>query len=151
MKSSYLLKIDTSNLSAFEESMQRIAHDLLEPETLIPKLGVDLELFLHDLSPHLVAEIENLAPFGIGNPRPLFVSRKLQLKGPMRKVGPKGSAAWITDGRCVYEAVDFSGATGLATLDVEEIFDMIYSPVMNTWGGEQSISLHVKDIKISKT
>ena len=61
----------------------------LTPELLAPRLDYDVELSLADLTPNLFAWIERLAPFGIGNPEPIFLTRAATLAAPIRLIQNK--------------------------------------------------------------
>lgn len=63
------------NLIPFAESIQRIAHESLSSEDLVPLIEIDMELSLGQLSPEFLEELERLEPFGAGNARPVFLSR----------------------------------------------------------------------------
>ena len=51
------------------------ALESLAPEDLIPRHVYDLELSLDEINAHLYQEIQQLAPFGMGNPEPVFLCR----------------------------------------------------------------------------
>ncbi len=56
----------------------------LLPESLLPTIPCDAELTPADLTFDLLRWIERCAPFGIGNPEPIFLVRALTLTGPPR-------------------------------------------------------------------
>lgn len=54
----------------------------LTPAELEPGLDIDAELNLDEVSPELFEVLELLAPFGQGNPEPLFAARGVRLMAP---------------------------------------------------------------------
>ncbi len=60
---------------AFEESVTK----MLDCENIIPQLEIDSEIELGQICPQLIDELESLAPFGTGNPPPLFVARDVRV------------------------------------------------------------------------
>jgi single-stranded-DNA-specific exonuclease len=58
----------------------------LNSSILIPQLEYDAELALGEITPELFAWITRLAPFGNGNPEPLFFTRNALLAAPVRIV-----------------------------------------------------------------
>ena len=68
----------------------------LTPEVLIPQLTYDAELAFANLTPDLFAWIERLAPFGIGNPEPVFFTRAATLAAPVRLIQDKHVSLQLT-------------------------------------------------------
>ena len=68
-----------AHLPILRESMRRHSMLNLTPEMLMPELVYDAELEVPDLTPDLLAWLKRLAPFGIGNPEPIFLIRNLEL------------------------------------------------------------------------
>jgi single-stranded-DNA-specific exonuclease len=74
-------------LPAFREAFRREARRALEGSELRPRLRVDLELGPADATLPLVERLRHLGPHGMGNPRPVFLGRGLELAEPARIVG----------------------------------------------------------------
>lgn len=51
-----------------------------------PALDCDAELSLREITPEFLLSLERLAPFGNGNPEPLFVTRGVRLRGGWRAI-----------------------------------------------------------------
>lgn len=64
---------------------QHSAANLLS-EALTPTLACDAELTLADLTLDLLRWVERCAPFGIGNPEPIFLARNLNVAAPPRLI-----------------------------------------------------------------
>ena len=62
------------------ERMRDYSASRLSLEMLTPQLAIDLELSPEDLTAELFEWVERCAPFGIGNPEPLFLIRGLTLE-----------------------------------------------------------------------
>ena len=54
-----------------------------------PSLDYDAELAFADFTPELAAWIARCAPFGIGNPEPVFLTRNATLAAPIRLIQEK--------------------------------------------------------------
>jgi len=68
----------------------------LTSELLVPQLEYDAELSLADVTPELYAWITRCAPFGIGNPEPIFLSRSLTLAAPIRMIQDRHISLQLT-------------------------------------------------------
>ncbi|MBI3315940.1 MAG: single-stranded-DNA-specific exonuclease RecJ [Candidatus Omnitrophica bacterium] len=109
--------------------------------------AVDAELPLSDLDAKFISDMERLAPFGPGNPKPIFVSRNLRLKTTPRRRGKDTLAAWVTDGtgKAICEMVGFRCYERWKESRPRERFDAVYAPALNTFNGIESIGLELQD------
>jgi single-stranded-DNA-specific exonuclease len=73
------LTIESVRIEEFRERFRAHAASLLTPDDFVPELDIDSELELREITDDLVGEVLNLAPFGMGNPSPLFVVRDVEL------------------------------------------------------------------------
>lgn len=55
-----------------------------------PELIADTELALGAIGPELARDVARLEPFGVGNPKPIFLFRRLTLQA-VRRFGPEGT------------------------------------------------------------
>jgi len=81
--------LPSDRLPLLRARMRAYASTHLTPTLLIPRLDYDAELTLSDITPELMAWIARLAPFGIGNPEPVFLSRNVTLAAPVRLIQEK--------------------------------------------------------------
>lgn len=144
------LTITAAQVPGFREAINTVARERLAPEALQPTLTMDAEVPLAAWTPALVEQMEALAPFGAGHPRPVFVSRNLRLHAKPQRMGRGGMRYWVrTDTGPVYEASGFDRA-GRWRDRLEAItgpFAMAYTPVLRHWRGETIVSLQVKDVR----
>jgi single-stranded-DNA-specific exonuclease len=140
------LVIARDNIAEFKKTINRLAHEQLMLEDLLPSLHVDIELPLAALNEKVIAELEKLEPFGEGNPEPLFYSRSLKLRGEPQVLGKGTLKFWLTDGEVTYQAIGFGMSNLKESLVHADTFDLIYTPRMDNWNGESQAILEVTDI-----
>ncbi|RLA86388.1 MAG: single-stranded-DNA-specific exonuclease RecJ [Deltaproteobacteria bacterium] len=75
-KSAAGLKVKREHLEAFERSFLKAVEEAFGGKTPLPSLLIDLALSLKDITLPLVDSLELLAPFGPGNPNPVFCSNE---------------------------------------------------------------------------
>ena len=73
------LSLDEALFADFTEKFDRVAAGVLSPEDLVPELRIDAELLPQEVSLETAEQISCLEPFGMGNPRPVFVMRGVKL------------------------------------------------------------------------
>ena len=79
----------SERLPLLRARMKDYASTHLTPALLVPRLDYDAELSLSEIAPELMAWIARLAPFGIGNPEPVFLTRCVTLAAPIRIIQEK--------------------------------------------------------------
>lgn len=81
--------LPSASLPLLRTRMKAYAASLLTASVLVPQLCYDAELSLADLSSNLASWIARCAPFGIGNPEPIFLMRNATLAAPVRLIQEK--------------------------------------------------------------
>ena len=79
----------SERLPLLRARMKDYASTHLTPALLVPRLDYDAELSLAEITPELMAWVARLAPFGIGNPEPVFLTRCVTLAAPIRIIQEK--------------------------------------------------------------
>ncbi|NWJ98258.1 MAG: single-stranded-DNA-specific exonuclease RecJ [Chloroflexi bacterium] len=146
------LSLATSNLPEFERRLQHLAETQLQQADLIPRLTIDAEIEAAEI-PTAFAQSNLLAPFGSGNPAPLFLTRGLVLRAA-RSVGTTGAHLRLRlldpqQGRLV-EAIAFREGLQATTLILGQRLDLVYTLEQKTWQGRKQLEIHLHDFRASK-
>lgn len=107
----------------------------------IRKIKVDGLLEVNNLSKELISEFGNLAPYGIGNPEPVFLSTSLEIVGT-KMFKEKHLSLKLKNGTKTYDAVWFNSKL---ELEPKNKIDIIFTPEINTWNGSNNIRLRIID------
>lgn len=140
------LTIAPDQIEAFRERFLQEAGRRLSPEDLIPTIAIDAEVALSDLTAELAREMERLAPFGAGNPEPVFAIREVRALAT-RVVGEGHLRLGLSDGGGFVEAI------GFARGDVAEVLaftgarlDVAGTVELDRWGEQEKVSLVLRDL-----
>lgn len=141
--------VETSKLEALQTRLVSIVEKMLTDEILTPRLSIDAELNSSDISLELLKEINALAPFGIGNPTPVFVLRNVQPRD-VRLIGKDSSHVKfrIAQDETLLDVIGFRMAHFYNHLSSEKSIDIAFSLDENTWNGKTTVQLKLKDIKV---
>ena len=145
------LSIDREAIPAFRECFAgRVAGALTgRPEE---PLAVDAEVALADVTPSLVAEINRLAPFGLGNPSPVLAVRGVRPVA-RRLVGDGAHLGMgVTDGATFADAIGFSmgGWIDVLTLTGAAV-DLAFTPEIDAGpgaGGTGRVRLRLRALDV---
>jgi len=143
--------IEESKISLVRQRLIELAQQKLDGEKLKPTLTIDTELGLKDLSLALYDQLAVLAPFGEGNPQPIFVSRNLQVvSAQLVGLENRHLKLQLKDGRIgtIVNAIGFGMGHFFSRLSPEKSIDVAYSLAVDEWNGQRGLQLRLKDIKI---
>jgi len=143
------IRIDPDQLPRFSESFMRVARERIAEEDLAERIEIDAEVPLADVDHKLVHYIEQLGPFGCGNPRPLLMAARVQVVGEPRKVGggERHLQFRLLQHGVVRRAVAFGMAERADELQRGRYYDVAFRPQINTFGGVSRVDLHVEDFR----
>jgi single-stranded-DNA-specific exonuclease len=136
------LSIEAGDIETFAEAFEEVATRELSDEDLQPRHLFDQEVLLEELTLPLVEELEQLAPFGAGNPQPLLVARNLRAQG-VQVLGEKHLRFTARQGGYSHPCIAFGMAERIDELSGE--FDLLFTPSINEWRERRSLQLKVKD------
>lgn len=130
--------------SKFEEEAQRRLADV-EAES---KLSIDALVSLSEIDERLVKTLDLLEPYGCMNPTPVFCSCGVAI-APQSIRELRGSHLRLTvrQGPKMLNAIGFRMAHRIPEIRNASQIDIAFSPRFNTWRGETSIQLLLKDLR----
>jgi single-stranded-DNA-specific exonuclease len=142
------LTIETGRIREFRNRINAHADDRLGPDDLRPRLWLDGPLPFRGITAQVAEELAALAPFGAGNPSPLFSASRVEIvDGPRRIKERHLKMAFKQDGKVM---------RGMAWRAVEreefvtghrEAIDLAFSLEQDIWNGERYLQLSIADFK----
>jgi single-stranded-DNA-specific exonuclease len=147
------LTIDRAQVDGFREAICEYVAGELTPEKAVAELHLDAEAPLGQLTLHTVRQMEQLAPFGQDNPRPLLCATGVALAEPPRTMGSgdRHLALRLRQGNVGLRAVAFGRGEWAEELSrLDQSVDIAYRPVINHFRGRDSVELHLVDWRHSR-
>src|SRR5699024_1070219 len=80
------MTIAAANLPTFAERINQQASLILQPKDFLPQLSIDAKVTVEEVTIDFIQTIEQMAPFGVGNPQPTVLVENAQV-GSMSQVG----------------------------------------------------------------
>ena len=143
------LRIARDRVEAFTESFVATANNRLTGEDMVPKLQLDLELSLRELTLPMAEVILGLGPFGEGNPKPKFATDWVELFDEPRCVGRSGEhlqAAFVQDGVRL-KAIGFGLGSMIEDLKQHRRCRVAFAPIVNDYQGRRSVEMQILDLR----
>ena len=147
------LKIARQQIDSFREAFCEHVAGELTGENMVAELHLDAEAPLGQLTLKTVQHMEQLAPFGQDNPRPLLCASGVHLAEPPRKIGggERHLALRLKQGNVGLRAIAFGHGEWADELSqVAGAVDVAYRPVINRFRGQQSVELHLVDWRLAR-
>lgn len=144
------MTIKQENIALLQERLNAHATEHLSAEDLIPEIKIDALVSSQSLNLDLVGELKRLEPFGMGNPKPKFVTRNLILNGDPFVMKEKHLKLKLADdGGRQFEAVWWDGVekSKAETLKPKSRIELAYTPEANHWNGNTRLQLVVEDLR----
>jgi single-stranded-DNA-specific exonuclease len=148
------LKIEESRVDAFRTAFCEYAAGESNGDGTGPELRIDAEGQFCQLTLETVRQIESLAPFGCGNPRPVLCASGVKLSEPPKRIGAseRHLALRLQQQETRIRGVGFSCAEWADDLAAAASpLDIAYRPVINDFRGRQTVEIQLVDWRLSDT
>jgi len=141
--------VETAKIAILQELLEKKAEELLTEQLLIRSIRIDCELPFSLITKSLYEKIQTLSPFGMGNPEPVFATKRVIID-EIRVMGKTGShlKLQLHQEKNSFEAVGFGIGEMASILHVGDMIDIAYTIDENVWNGNTKLQLKIKDIKI---
>lgn len=127
-------------IARFEEEAAKVFAGV-RPERCV---AVDAEVGLREIDIEVVGALQKLAPFGVGNPTPVFFSRKVEICN-VSAIGQNHARIRLKQGDAVHQAVLWGGA-GHPLLRTGRVVDVVFQPELNSYKGITSVQLNLRHV-----
>ena len=144
------LRIKNENIENLENCLNKIASNIKDiPD--VKSLTVDMAIPLGIINDTLYQSISYLAPFGPGNPKPIFASFNVPIKYEPRIVG-NGHVKFkfSTSAGNTIDGIFFNGKEYLSEINGNNV-DICYTLQENNYMGRHSVELNIADIRNAST
>ena len=144
------LTIPLDRVEEFRIRLSQAVAAQLDGRALMPETAYDCELALSDITLELIADMERLEPFGMGNPAPVFLLKNADVVSA-RAVGAEGAHLKLTlsqDG-ALLDAIAFRMGQRAGTL--AGLCDLAVTPVANAFGGRVTAECRVEAVGSAQT
>ncbi|HEY7290588.1 MAG TPA: single-stranded-DNA-specific exonuclease RecJ [Vicinamibacterales bacterium] len=142
------LTLDARRVRELRRAVNEVADRTLGPEDLMPQLRIDADLTFRAITGGVAAGVASLAPFGAGNPRPVFAARRVEIVDGPRKLKERHlKMALKQDGR-IFRAIAWRAAERHDyAAEHKAALDVAFSLEQNQYNGETYVELTIADLK----
>jgi single-stranded-DNA-specific exonuclease len=142
------LTMEAGRIRELRARVNDYADNCLQPDDLRPRLWIDGALTFRSISEQVTAELTALAPFGAGNPNPIFRTSGVEIiDGPRRIKERHLKMAFKQDGRVMRGIAWRASERESFVTEHKAAIDVAFSLEQDTWNGEKYLQLSVADFR----
>ena len=144
------LTLDAARIRTLRLAINDVADETLGPEDLMPRLRIDADLAFRGITGRVASGVAAMAPFGAGNPRPVFSARRVEIVDGPRKLKERHLKMALKQEGRVFRAIAWRAAEQHDFLaEHKAALDVAFSLEQNQFNGETYVELTLADLKRS--
>ena len=142
------LTMEASRVKELRQAVNDVADETLGPDDLMPRLRIDGDLTFRGITGGIAAGVAALAPFGAGNPRPVFAARGVEIIDGPRKLKERHLKMALRQEGRIFRAIAWRAAERHDFLaEHKAALDVAFSLEQNQYNGETFVELTVVDAR----
>jgi single-stranded-DNA-specific exonuclease len=142
------LTLESGTIRELRARVNEYADGCLGPDDLRPRLWIDDLITFRSIDEQVVAELSTLAPFGAGNPCPIFRASRVEVvDGPRRIKERHLKMAFKQDGRILRGIAWRASERETFVTEHRAAIDLAFSLEQDMWNGERYLQLSVADFR----
>jgi single-stranded-DNA-specific exonuclease len=125
-----------------------VVSKLIQPEQKERTLLIDMEIPITEITPKFFRIMNQMAPFGPGNMRPVLLSKGVKDRGYAKLVGSDKAhlkCSFVAGNQSI-DAIGFGLGNALEVIQSSES-DIAYVVDENEWNGKTSLQLNLKGVR----
>jgi len=137
-------------MDLLRERINQVAGLRLKDEDLLKKVKIDSRLDLAEIQSSFIENYARLAPFGVGNPKPTFLSEGVEVVAPPQILQGKHLKFLARQNDRMIEVLAWDRKGWIGEVQKGSRLDVVYSLRSSTFLGEEKYSLSLEAFKASE-
>ena len=135
------LSLKKENIEPLRKKLNE--ESMLTKEDLEEKIVIDVPMPIHYVTGKLIEQLDVLEPFGVGNHKPVFAQKGIQVLSEQRLGKDKNVGKYvISDGLCKREMIYFGDLDAFSECyKANNNISIVYYPTINEFRNEKSIQI----------
>jgi len=140
-------EIHQSRFDEFRKEMNAYADSEILDTDLKRKIKIDVKIDFRHITPSFLEEIDLLKPYGVGNPKPIFLSENVCIASRPKLLKGKHSKFMVTKDKRFFEAMGWRRKDWAEVFEKGDMADIVYSFSHNEYLGKRRLNFVLHDIK----
>jgi single-stranded-DNA-specific exonuclease len=144
------LAIEIDKIDAFKKKFNTILKGTMREEDIVSDLNIDAKISFSEISPKFIRILDQFAPFGPGNMRPVFLSEDVSLVYPPKIVGSNHLVTCFKQNGNdkVFDAIGFNLGYFADSMKGKCLVDIVYTIETLVKDGKSYPQIRIKDILV---
>ncbi len=147
------LAIEIHKVDEFRDKFNELLLERIDKSHTIPEIGIDTKIHFSEITPKFIRILDQFAPFGPGNLRPIFLSENVSLGSFPRIVGTNHLVASFKqngNGK-IFDSIGFNMGSFINQIENNRnLADIVFTIEKIVKEGRTYPQLRLKDMKIKK-
>ena len=132
----------------FVDALEKYFAENCSPDLFVPRRCYEFDEEFSEITMELANQLDMLAPFGEGNPCPVFHISNVS-PYHIRRFGCDGQHLRmdLRQSRFSFESVYFCGGRSFDNIMKAESISLLYSPYINNWNGSETLQMRVLSVR----
>lgn len=145
------MTLEMNDVDELRRRLNELADKQLTEQDLVPITKIDAVCTLEDITLSAIEEMQLLAPFGVGNPKPRIQVNDVELES-IRQIGSDGSHLKLTlrDGRTKLDSVGFGFGKAAEEISPVSTVSLVGEASINEWNNFRKPQLMISDIAVTQ-
>ena len=147
------LAIKIENIPAFRDRFNEYLKNNMTEEEIIPEVNIDTKISLAEITPKFVRILNQFAPFGPGNMRPVFLAENVKMVYPPRIVGTNHLVTCVKQNGNdkIFDSIGFNLGGFVDLIDnSKNLVDIVFTIETIVKDGKSYPQLRLKDIQVKE-
>ncbi len=140
-------ELDHRDMASFKDHINTYVHSRITEEQLKRKIRIDARIDFEDINRAILDILSLLSPFGMGNPKPVFLTEKAEIVAPPKKIQGRHSKFLVQKNGKIFESIGWRKGEWADELWAGDRVDLVYSLMTSEYLGEERVTLSLEDIK----
>ena len=142
------LTMEAGRIRELRAGVNDVAAETLGPDDLMPRLRIDGDLDFRSITGAVASGVAALAPFGAGNPKPVFATRGVAVVDGPRKLKERHLKMTLKQEGRIFRAIAWRAAERHDyVIEHRAGLDVAFSLDQNQYNGETYVELTLADIR----
>jgi single-stranded-DNA-specific exonuclease len=145
------LSMKEEHVSEFQRRFEEYVVSTILPEQLEPQIDIDAFIDFKEITPKFYRLLKQFSPFGPENMKPVFATKRVFDYGTSRLVGKEQEHLKLelidSQSECIMNGIAFGKSEHNDCIKALNPVDICYTVEENTFNGNTTIQLMIKDIK----
>ncbi|TET73646.1 MAG: single-stranded-DNA-specific exonuclease RecJ [Candidatus Aminicenantes bacterium] len=138
------------NMNPFRRAVNTFADSTITDEHLKRKIYIDVSINFKDISLFFIENLSFLSPFGVGNPKPIFLTENVEVVSNPKKIQGKHVKFLVKQDGRIFEALGWRKGELAGCIQEGDRIDLAYSFQFSEYLGEERLNLSIEDIRYAR-